>query len=51
MWALGFADPKLSVNQMLDQKQNPSRLIQPYVIADTIKANPRRLTNVLSMTK
>ena len=47
MWALGFADPKLSVNQMqvemeklsVDQMQNPSNLIQPYVFSDEIKNN------------
>ena len=59
MWALGFADPKLSVNQMqdemeklsVDQMQNPSSLIQPYVFSDKIKNNPKNMSSVLSMTR
>ena len=59
MWALGFADPKLSVNQMQDemeklsvgQMQNPSSLIQPYVFNDKIKNYQKEMSNVLSMTR
>ena len=45
MWALGFADPKLSVDQM----QNPSGLIQPYVFAKSIIPNKRKLDSAASM--
>ena len=59
MWALGFADPKLSVNQMqdemeklsVDQMQNPSSLIQPYFFSDQISNLPRKMSSVLSMTR